>query len=73
MLIDATKRGYGIAIIAEVLIEPELNEGTLVQVHPFRAVPESSYYLLTPDAKAGIARIQRFKSLLLSALRDIKN
>lgn len=64
MLIDALKRGFGIAIVPEILIERELSTGQLVMAHRHRATPASAYYLLVPEAKQGLSRIQRVKGLL---------
>lgn len=69
MLIDATKNGHGIAVIPEILIRKELAQGSLVQVHPFKA-GDSAYYLLTPEAKVGVVRVERMRSWFLDHIRN---
>ncbi len=69
MLIDAVRRGYGLAILPRVLVERDLREGALVLAHAHEASPDSAYYLLIPDAKAGTPRIERLRKLLLSKCR----
>ncbi|WP_420583680.1 LysR substrate-binding domain-containing protein [Ruegeria sp.] len=69
MLIDATKNGYGIAIIPEILIRKELQQGSLVKVHTFEARTSSAYYLLTPETKVGVARVERMRSWLLDQMQ----
>ena len=68
MLIDATKTGHGIAIIPEILIRKELQQGSLVQVHPFKAAG-SAYYLLTPEAKVGVVRVERMRRWFLDRIQ----
>ncbi|KIC10893.1 transcriptional regulator [Leisingera sp. ANG-M1] len=68
MLIDATKNGHGIAIIPEILIRKELQNGSLVQVHPFKAA-DSAYYLLTPEAKVGVVRVERMRNWFLGQMQ----
>ncbi|WP_435660153.1 LysR substrate-binding domain-containing protein [Leisingera caerulea] len=65
MLIDAVKYGHGAAILPELLVRRELDDGTLIQAHPHGCIPASAYYLLTPQAKAGTSRIERVRSWLL--------
>ena len=69
MLIDATKNGHGIAIIPEILIRNELTQGSLVQIHPFKAA-DSAYYLLTPEAKVGVVRVERMRSWFLEHVQN---
>lgn len=65
MLIDAVKAGHGIAIIPDILIQKELHNGSLVRVHMFEAHTSSAYFLLTPEAKIGVARIERMRRWIL--------
>lgn len=66
MLIDATKGGHGIAIIPEVLVKKEFASGNLIKVHEFEASTASGYYLLTPESKVGIPKIERLRKWFLS-------
>jgi len=72
MLIDATRNGHGIAIIPEILVRSELRQGSLVKVHPYEAITNSAYFLLTPEAKVGVVRIERIRKWLLTHLRTEK-
>lgn len=65
MLIDAVRRGHGVAIIPKILVKRELADGSLILAHRHEATPESAYYLLVPDLKVGMPRIERFHTWLL--------
>lgn len=65
MLIDAVKRGHGIAIIPRILVKRELDEGSLILAHRHEATPASAYYLLVPELKTGMPRIERFHRWLI--------
>lgn len=65
MLIDAVKAGHGLAIVPRVLVEKELAEGTLVKAHPHECRPDSAYYLLTPNVKVGVQKIERLRRWFL--------
>jgi len=68
MLIDATRNGFGIAIIPEILVRSELQQGSLVKVHSYEATTQSAYYLLTPEAKVGVVRIEQMRKWFLKHL-----
>ncbi|MGR3620783.1 LysR substrate-binding domain-containing protein [Pseudophaeobacter sp.] len=70
MLIDATRNGHGIAIIPETLVRSELEQGSLAKVHAYEAKTNSAYYLLTPEAKVGVVRVERFRRWMLIHLQD---
>lgn len=59
MLIDATRGGHGIAIIPQILIERELANGALCKAHTFECVTQSAYFMLMPQVKVGIPRLER--------------
>ncbi len=65
MLIDAVKGGHGIAIVPKLLVERELANGKLIMAHTHEEVPESAYYLLTPNAKIGVQKIKRIRNWFL--------
>lgn len=65
MLIDAVKAGHGIAIIPRVLVEKELLEGSLVKAHDHECASQSAYYLLTPNVKIGVQKIERLRRWFL--------
>ena len=66
MLIDAACYGHGIAILPEILVRRELENGRLLRAHPHISQPSSAYYLLTPQAKIGINRIEKTRDWLLA-------
>lgn len=70
MLISAVKDGLGIALIPELLVTQELSKGELVLAHPHKVTPPSGYYLLTPEAKVGMARIEAFRQWILNRVPD---
>lgn len=65
MLIDAVKGGHGIAVVPKLLVERELTEGKLIMAHAHEEVPESAYYLLTPNSKIGVQKIKRVRNWFL--------
>ena len=65
MLINAVKRGHGIAVVPKLLVEKDLTDGQLVLAHPHEHTPESAYYLLTPSVKVGTPKIERIRKWLL--------
>lgn len=65
MLIDAVKGGHGIAIVPRRLVEPELESRQLIKAHAHEETPDSAYYLLTPNAKCGIQKIERIRKWFL--------
>ena len=67
MLISAVKDGLGIALVPELLVDKELANGELVLAHPHKVTPPSAYYLITPEAKVGMARIEAFRQWLLAS------
>ncbi len=65
MLVDAVKAGHGIAIVPRILVERELSDGSLIKAHQHEPTPESAYYLLTPNVKVGIRKIERLRAWFL--------
>ncbi len=71
MLIDAVKAGHGIAVIPLVLVQRELSEGKLTKAHAHEATPASAYYLLTPERKVGIQKIERLRKWLVPKMHQL--
>lgn len=71
MLIDAVKAGHGIAVIPLVLVQRELSEGKLAKAHTHEATPASAYYLLTPERKIGIQKIERLRRWLVPKMHQL--
>lgn len=65
MLIEATKKALGIALVPRVLVERELADGSLIKAHPHECTPKSAYYVLVPNAKHGIKRIELVRKWLV--------
>ena len=65
MLIQAAKSGMGVALLPRLLIEEELERGTLVSPFSLRTAGPGAYYLVTPKAKQDITRVKLFRSWLL--------
>ncbi len=65
MVIEATVAGYGVSILPLVLIQKELDAGSLCLAHHHVARTESAYYLLTPLNKVSIPKINVFRQWLL--------
>lgn len=68
MVIEATVAGYGVSILPLILIQKELADGRLCQVHKHIARTDSAYYLLTPLGKESIPKINLFREWLLNEL-----
>ncbi len=72
MLIDAVKAGHGVAIIPLILVEKELSEGSLVKAHQHECTSESAYYLLTPNVKVGMQKIERLRRWFLNKTNQME-
>lgn len=71
MLIDAVKGGHGLAVIPKVLIEKDLSNGGLVLAHTHVCSTSSAYYLLTPNVKVGIRKIEHLRRWFLNQTTPI--
>lgn len=69
IIIEATLAGHGIAMLPLVLVGKELAAGRLRIAFDHVARPKSAYYLLTPNRKIGIKRIETFRDWLLAEVR----
>jgi len=67
MVIEAVLAGHGVAVMPLVLVREELASGRLVLAHRHVARTASAYYLVTPEAKTMLPRIESFRSWLLEA------
>ena len=70
MLIDAVRYGHGVAILPKLLVQRELAAGQLLMAHLHHCTPDSSYFLLTPQAKVGTGRIEKLRQWLLNQAQD---
>ncbi len=66
MLIEAAKRGQGVALARSVLASDELEAGTLVRPFGDQSVPaEYAYYIVCPEDTADLPKIKAFREWLL--------
>lgn len=67
MLIEAAKRGQGVALARSVLAQDEIDEGTLVRPFGQMSVPaEYAYYIVCPEDTADQPKIVAFREWMLA-------
>lgn len=67
MLIEAAKRGQGVALARSVLASDDLHDGTLVRPFGKKSTPsEYAYYLVCPEDTADLPKIKAFREWLLA-------
>jgi LysR family transcriptional regulator, glycine cleavage system transcriptional activator len=74
-LFQAAVDGQGVALLANVLADPEIAAGRLVQPFSARLPVKLNYHLVTSPYKAGIAKVTAFREWVLGEsayLRDDK-
>ncbi len=70
MLVEAAKRGQGVALARSVLASDELEAGTLVRPFGDQSVPaEYAYYIVCPEDTADLPKIKAFRGWLLKEAR----
>ncbi len=70
MLVEAAKRGQGVALARSVLAGDELEAGTLVRPFGDQSVPaEYAYYIVCPEDTANLPKIKAFREWLLKEAR----
>lgn len=70
MLIEAAKRGQGVALARSVLAADELEAGTLVRPFGRQSVPsEYAYYIVCPEDTADLPKIKAFREWVLAEAR----
>ena len=73
LLFQAALDGQGVALLANVMAEPEIAAGRLVQPFSARLPVKMNYHLVTTPAKARIAKVAAFREWILAEsayLRD---
>ena len=68
MAINAALSGLGIALLPRILIERELRNGTLLQVHPHCITNPETIYYSCPEQKRDWAPLVRFGRWLTTAI-----
>lgn len=66
LLFQATLDGQGVALLANVMAEPEIRAGRLVQPFTTRLPVKMNYHLVTSPGKARIAKVAAFREWILS-------
>ena len=73
LLFQAALDGQGVALLANVMAEPEIRAGRLVQPFATRLPVKLNYHLVTSPAKSRIAKVAAFRAWILAEsayLRD---
>ena len=73
LLFQAALDGQGVALLANVMAEPEISAGRLVQPFATRLPVKLNYHLVTSPAKSRIAKVAAFRAWILDEsayLRD---
>ena len=65
MIINAALTGLGVALLPAFLIKEELSKGLLVQLFEDSVKGRNAYYLVYPENKRGLPRLQTFRRWLL--------
>jgi LysR family glycine cleavage system transcriptional activator len=76
LLFQAAMAGQGVALLANVLADPEIAAGRLVQPFAARLPVKLNYHLVTSPQKARIAKVVAFREWVLAEsayLRDLPN
>lgn len=66
LLFQAALAGQGVALLANVMAEPEIRAGRLVQPFATRLPVKMDYHLVTSPAKARIAKVAAFREWVLA-------
>lgn len=79
MVAEAAAAGLGAAMVPRFLVEAELASGRLAVLFDAPLIGETAYYLVVPEAKAGLPAIRTFRDWLVARaatagrLRCIRN
>lgn len=65
MIINAALSGLGVALLPTFLIREEVQKGLLVEPFDYRVQGRHAYYLVYPEKKRGLPRLQTFRRWLL--------
>lgn len=65
MVIQAAIAGIGLALLPRFLIDDEIERGMLVVPFPVRVSGPGAYYVVTPNAKAELPRINSFRGWII--------
>ena len=66
LLFQAALDGQGVALLANVMAEPEIAAGRLLQPFETRLPVKMNYHLVTSKHKAGIAKVAAFREWILA-------
>jgi LysR family glycine cleavage system transcriptional activator len=66
LLFQAALEGQGVALLANVMAEPEIRAGRLVQPFATRLPVKMNYHLVTTPTKARIAKVAAFREWIMA-------
>ncbi len=66
MVIQAAMHGQGIALVNNVMVQPELDAGRLVQPFEEMLVSKNAFYVVCDNSQADSGRIAKFRDWMLS-------
>jgi LysR family glycine cleavage system transcriptional activator len=66
LLFQAALEGQGVALLANVMAEPEIRAGRLVQPFATRLPVKMNYHLVTTPTKARIANVAAFRVWIMA-------
>ncbi len=66
MVAEAAAAGLGAAMVPRFLVEAELASGRLIVLFDAPFVGDTAYYLVVPEAKAGLPAIRTFRDWLIA-------
>ncbi len=72
LLFQAALEGQGVALLANVMAEPEIRAGRLVQPFAQRLPVKMNYHLVTSPQKARTAKVIAFREWILAESADLR-
>jgi LysR family glycine cleavage system transcriptional activator len=72
LLFQAALAGQGVALLANVMAEPEIAAGRLLQPFSTRLPVKLNYHLVTSPHKAGIAKVIAFREWILAESSELR-
>jgi LysR family transcriptional regulator, glycine cleavage system transcriptional activator len=67
---NAAIAGQGVAVLNPVFFAREIEAGLLVQQFPWLAIEQASFWLVYPEHKRRMAKVQAFRHWLLATIRE---
>lgn len=70
-LLAAAAAGAGLVCVLDIFAAPYIADGRLVRVYPEWELPVKTFYLVTPKARAGSAKVRAFTDFLFEVLDNL--